>query len=140
MSLTITTEIQINATPKEIWNEFIDFNSYPNWNPFIIQIEGIPSEGKQLKATIGGMKFQPIVLESIPNKKLMWLGKLLFKGLFDGKHSFEIIEQSTGCLFIQKEDFSGVLVPLFKKKLMTDTKQGFIEMNKQLKLRVEAKN
>ncbi|MDB9931814.1 SRPBCC domain-containing protein [Flavobacteriales bacterium] len=139
MSLQLSTEIRIKVSSQEIWQELIDFNSYPSWNPFITKIEGIPKQHNQLKASIGGMKFKPIVLESTPNKKLVWLGKLLFKGFFDGKHSFEIIEEVNKCVFIQSETFTGILDPLFKKKLKTDTKQGFEAMNEALKLRVESK-
>ena len=42
MPLTLTTQITINASPEEIWTELIDFKSYPEWNPFINKIEGIP--------------------------------------------------------------------------------------------------
>lgn len=139
MSLQLSTEIRIKVSSQEIWQELIDFNSYPSWNPFITKIEGIPKQHNQLKASIGGKKFKPIVLESTPNKKLVWLGKLLFKGFFDGKHSFEIIEESNKCVFIQSETFTGILDPLFKKKLKTDTKQVFEAMNEALKLRVESK-
>ena len=139
MSLQLSTEIRIKVSSQEIWQELIDFNSYPSLNPFITKIEGIPKQHNQLKASIGGMKFKPIVLESTPNKKLVWLGKLLFKGFFDGKHSFEIIEEVNKCVFIQSETFTGILDPLFKKKLKTDTKQGFEAMNEALKLRVESK-
>jgi hypothetical protein len=139
MSLTLNTEITINATPEDVWKELINFNSYPTWNPFITSIKGTPTKGNKLIANISGMKFKPIVLESIPNKKLVWLGKLLFKGLFDGEHSFEIIPQQQGCKFIQSEKFNGILVPFFKKKLMEATKGGFISMNEQLKERVENK-
>jgi hypothetical protein len=139
MSLTLYTEITINATPEKVWEELIDFNSYPTWNPFITSIKGIPTKGNKLIANISGMKFKPIVLESIPNKKLVWLGKIGIKGLFDGKHSFEITPQQQGCKFIQRENFSGILVPFFKRKLMEATKKGFISMNEQLKGRVENK-
>ncbi len=139
MSLQLSTEIRIKVSSQEIWQELIDFNSYPSLNPFITKIEGIPKQHNQLKASIGGMKFKPIVLESTPNKKLVWLGKLLLKGFFDGKHSFEIIEEGNKCVFIQSETFTGILDPLFKKKLKTDTKQGFEAMNEALKLRVESK-
>lgn len=139
MPLTLTTQITINASPEEIWTELIDFKSYPEWNPFINKIEGIPLKGNKLKATIADMKFKPLILESIPNKKLVWLGKLGIKGLFHGEHSFEIIPQQKGCKFIQNEKFSGILVPFFKNKLMKETKEGFNSMNKELKKRVEIK-
>ena len=139
MSLHLHTEIIINATPEEIWNELTDFHSYPDWNPFITTITGTPEKENLLKANIGGMKFTPKVLESIPNQKLVWKGKLMLNGIFDGEHSFEIIPQQHSCKFVQSETFTGILIPFFKKKLETDTKQGFIDMNKKLKERVEHK-
>jgi hypothetical protein len=86
------------------------------------------------------MKFKPTILVRSENKELRWLGKLLFKGLFDGEHSFRIVDNENGtCTFYHEESFSGILVGLFAKKLDTDTKQGFIEMNEKLKELVEAK-
>ncbi|MEN8927487.1 MAG: SRPBCC domain-containing protein [Flavobacteriales bacterium] len=140
MSLTLHTEITINATQEEIWTQLTDFNSYPSWNPFITSISGTLAKGNKLETNIAGMNFKPTVLESIPNKKIVWLGKLLLKGLFDGEHCFEIIPQEQGCLFVQAEKFSGILVPLFRKKLEIETKEGFQKMNKMLKQRVEAIN
>lgn len=35
--------------------------------------------------------------------------------------------------FRQSENFSGILVGMFKKKIEVDTKSGFIKMNKALK-------
>ena len=68
------------------------------------------------------------------NQEIRWLGSLLFKGLFDGEHSFTILDQGNGrSLFKHEETFSGVLVGLFAKKLDTETKSGFEEMNRKLK-------
>ena len=70
------------------------------------------------------MIFKPIILTRINNKELSWQGKLLFKGLFDGKHKFELIDNGDGTTtFIQSEKFSGIFVWLFnprntKKDLM----------------------
>jgi hypothetical protein len=40
--------------------------------------------------------------------------------------------------FIQSEKFGGILLPLFKKMLDVNTKEGFESMNKALKDRVES--
>jgi len=36
----IETEIIINTTPERVWEILIDFENYPNWNPFIRAIVG----------------------------------------------------------------------------------------------------
>lgn len=142
--MEITTEIIINATPNKVWEILTDFNNYPNWNPFIKSIEGNLVVGGKLKANIqppnsSAMTFKPTVLTNKENKEFSWLGHLLVKGLFDGLHQFELIEnQNNTTTLIQSEKFSGLLVPLFKKQLLTNTKAGFENMNQQLKKLVES--
>ena len=94
--------------------------------------------GNIIKAELGGMTFKPEVLVYEKNKEFKWIGKLLFKGLFDGEHRFQLMDNSDGTTtFIQSEKFSGLLVRLFAKKLDRETKGDFVAMNEALKKRVE---
>lgn len=137
----IKTSIQISAAPEVIWSVLTNFSEYENWNPFITSAEGDFVVGEKVKITAGGMKFKPKVLVFDTNKEIRWISKLLFKGLFDGKHSFEIIDNGDGTsTFNHEERFSGILVGLFKKKLETETKPGFEAMNAKLKEQAEAVN
>lgn len=145
MALEIKTEITITATPEKVWEILTNFNEYPNWNPFIKSIKGQAVVGKKIIARIEPpeakeMTFKPKILTFVENKELSWLGHLLFPGLFDGKHKFELIDNGNGTTtFKQSEIFRGVLVPFFKKKLKNNTKNGFIEMNEKLKELAENK-
>jgi hypothetical protein len=63
---------------------------------------------------------------------------LLVPGLFDGEHMFEIEELDPDrVLFIQREVFKGLLVPLLARSLDRDTQRGFEEMNRALRERAE---
>ncbi len=141
----IKTEILINATPEKVWAILTDFENYPNWNPFIKLIKGEVKIGNKIIVKIEppeakGMTFKPKILTFKTNKELSWLGHLLFAGLFDGKHKFELIDNGDGTTtFRQSEKFKGVLVPLFKKQLDNNTKKGFEEMNRKLKEIAERK-
>jgi len=74
-------------------------------------------------------------------EELKWLGKLGFGGLFDGEHRFVFINNQDGTTTIQhSEKFTGLLIPLFKNKLQTETKANFEKMNEALKKRVEHKH
>lgn len=140
MALQISTSIHIQASPAQVWDILTDFEKYSEWNPFILSLTGKPTVGSKIKVVFAEMKFQPIVLEFEKNKSFKWIGHLLFKGLFDGAHHFVLSEQPDGStLLVQKEDFQGMLVPLFKRKLMTDTVRNFNSMNEALKKRAEAK-
>lgn len=140
----IQTEILIHARPEKVWEVFTDFEAYPEWNPFIISLTGEVAEGSKFKVRLQppeskGMAFQPRVIVHRPGREFKWLGHLLFPGLFDGAHCFQLCDNGNGTTtFIQSETFTGILVPLFKKMLEVNTRNGFIAMNEQLKARVEA--
>jgi hypothetical protein len=141
--MKITTSILINATAEKVWRILTDFERYSQWNPFITSIKGEINVGNILRVTItqlngNAMKFQPTILVVNEYKELRWIGKLLFKGLFDGEHQFEIIDNKNETVtFIQSEKFTGVLVPFFKKMINVNTKNGFELMNEKLKERAK---
>lgn len=139
MTKEIKTEILIHANPERIWEILTAFEQYPDWNPFIRSIQGEAKEGHRLVVRIkppeaSGMTFKPEVLAFEPHKEFRWIGHLLFPGLFDGEHKFELIDHGNGtATLIQSEKFTGVLVSLFAKQLENNTKRGFMEMNAKLK-------
>ncbi len=140
----LRTEIEISAPAERVWQVLTDFTAYPEWNPFIRRVEGEVRAGARLRVFIqpsGGkaLSFRPTVLLVEPGWEFRWLGHLWVPGLFDGEHSFTI-EPLGGNLvrFIQRERFGGVLLPLLRKVLDQDTRRGFEEMNRALKLRSES--
>jgi hypothetical protein len=139
MSKEIKTEILIQATPEKVWSILTNFENYPNWNPFITSLIGNVKVGEKIIVRIEppgakGMTFKPKVLAFNPNQELRWIGHLLVKGLFDGEHFFELIDNGNGTTtFRQCEKFKGILVLFFKKQLDNNTKSGFEAMNFKLK-------
>lgn len=135
----IRTQILIKSSPDKVWAILTDFEKYPNWNPFIVYVAGELREGRKLKIRIHPpdlkpSAFSPKVLIVDRVKRIVWQGRLLLPRVFDGKHMFELIDNGNGTTtFVQREIFRGILVGLFKKKLNTNTKKGFEEMNKKLK-------
>ncbi len=133
----IYTEIEINAPAAVVWDILTDFDHYPQWNPFIKEISGNLIVGAQLEIFIkppnsNGMRIKPKILNYTPEEELRWLGRLWISRLFDGEHSLiiEKINENT-VLFIQKEEFNGLLVPLVSN-LLNDTESGFQMMNRAL--------
>jgi hypothetical protein len=145
MAKEIKTEILIHASPQKVWSALVDFNNYPNWNPFIKSIKGELIIGNKLDVKIEppgakSMTFKPTVTTYEINKELSWLGNLFFAGIFDGAHKFQLIDNGNGSTtFIQSEMFKGILVPLFRKIIDTNTKNGFHALNKKLKELAEEK-
>lgn len=143
MRKELKTSIQIMAKPSAVWSVLMDFESYPHWNPFIKSIKGNAEKDTFIEARIEppdakGMIFKPKVLNCEDNKSFRWLGHFFIKGLFDGEHHFELIDNNDGSTtFVHSEKFSGILIPLFSKMLDNNTKRGFEMMNEALKKRVE---
>ncbi|MCC5928891.1 MAG: SRPBCC domain-containing protein [Cyclobacteriaceae bacterium] len=144
MKKEIKTQIQINASPEKVWGVLTDFENQGKWNPFVRSITGDVKKGNNIKVVLGPqgskpMKFKPTVLAFDKNREIRWLGHLLIPGIFDGEHVFQLLENVDGSTtFIHSEKFKGILVGLMAKKLDSEIKAGFEDMNKALKEQVEA--
>jgi len=142
MSTTVSTTIDIDASPQAVWEVLTDFAAYPTWNPFMDRLDGTPAVGAKLVVHMtppGGraMTFKPTVLVVTAGRELRWLGKLGVGGLFDGEHSFVLTPLADGATrLVQAETFSGLLVGLAKSTLGS-TRLGFEAFNQALKDRVE---
>lgn len=137
----IETAIEIAAAPATVWSVLTDFAAYPQWNPFIVRLEGTPQVGARLSVTVRPpsgkpMSFRPTVLAADAGRALRWRGRVLMPGIFDGEHSFRLEPTAAGCRFHHDETFGGVLVPLFGT-MLDSTARGFVEMNESLKRRAE---
>ncbi|MGB0403258.1 MAG: SRPBCC family protein [Salibacteraceae bacterium] len=138
----IETEIKINANPSIVWEVLTNLNSYNEWNPFIIESKGKIKLGKQITNTmLNGekkMTFKPIVTQIKEHKRFEWLGSLWIKGLFDGRHYFELKKlNDESTLLVHGEYFSGLLSGVILNSIKQDTLNGFSRMNEALKNRVE---
>jgi hypothetical protein len=135
-------EVQIAAPPERVWAVLTDFSAYPDWNPFIRRISGEAAVGARLEAHLEppdgrGITIKPTVVRAEPSKELAWLGRFGLPWIFDGEHHFEMEERDAGTSFVQREEFSGLLVPLLGG-VLGKTQRGFEQMNVALKQRVEA--
>lgn len=136
------TEIIINASAGKIWNILSDFEKFPEWNPFILSIEGKREIGAQLKVVLkngnGTSVFKPKVLVWDKDNAFEWLGSLPIPGIFNGQHHFKIEKISEHQVkFIHCEQFSGLLAGLIMRQIGEATREGFVAMNEALKARAE---
>ncbi|GAA3544088.1 SRPBCC domain-containing protein [Kribbella ginsengisoli] len=135
------TEIEIDATPDEVWKVLADRAAYPDWNPFIISSTGDLKTGAKitniLKDTNGDeTTFTPELLAVDPGKELRWIGKIPPGGIFDGEHSFRIEALPDGrSRLIQEEKFNGIAVPFTVGMLNKTIKPQFEAMNRALAAR-----
>ena len=141
---SIETEFTVEAAIEDVWQVLMDHASYPDWNPFITRIEGPVSPGERLVVdlVLEGRRPQtvrPTVLEAAGPHQLAWRGSLGLRGIFDGTHSWELIDCGNGSTrVLHSESFSGVLVRPILALVGAKTQAGFVAMNRAMKARVEA--
>lgn len=139
---SIKTSVRIHASPEKVWDILSDLSSWEQWNPFMIKASGEVKVGNKLNLTfhapgMSAMKMSPTVQWKEDKKGFGWLGSLGMKGIFDGTHNFELVQEGDFTILYHSEKFSGILIPFMRKKLNVNTKEGFEKMNEALKNRCE---
>jgi len=137
----VETTVEIAAPADRVYAILTDFQSYPQWNPFVVKAEGRAAKGETLNNKLRDsdgsfMTFKPKVLAADPGRELRWIGRLWVPGIVDGEHYFRIEPTGDGKVRLtQGEKFSGALVPVAGSQLkMADE---FTAMNNALKARAE---
>jgi hypothetical protein len=139
----VRAEIEINSYPESVWKILTDFATYDQWNPFINEIIGLPTEGSKIDISIEtpsgkNRKYSPRITKVEEGRELRWFGKSSLPGFLNAEHIFTIEElQPERVRFTQREVFDGLLTRLFGKGIDTDVRQGFQHMNEALKKRAE---
>ncbi len=112
----LRTEIEIQASPEKVWQILIDFDKWPEWNPFIHTVVGKPETGENVDITFRTaskeMTLHCTIVESEPSQELCWQYHVMIASLFRGEHSFIIEPVGTDRVrFVDREIFNGLLVP-----------------------------
>lgn len=138
---TVAHAIDIPASPATVWQVLAQTDRYPEWNPFMT-ISGRLAVGERVTVTIRPgrrtMTFRPTVLAIEDGTLILWRGTAGVRGIFDGEHELRLEPgPDGGSRFVQREAFSGLLVPLLRR-VLDDTEAGFAAMNTALRDRAVA--
>ncbi|MGA9993106.1 MAG: SRPBCC domain-containing protein [Thiobacillaceae bacterium] len=143
MPRSIDTAIEIVASPQQVWDVLGDFARYPEWNHFLLQIQGEPAVGTQIRFRCElprgvRMNATATVLKVATSRELRWAGELLRPWLFRAEHYFAIERLATDRItFRHGEIFSGLLLPLAWLILRGHGPPVYEQMNADLKRRCE---
>ena len=137
------TDIDIAATPGDVWSVLADFPAHSGWNPFIRHIRGAASEGASLDICVrppGAPRahLRATVLVARPPRELRWRSRILMPEIFEAEHWFVLIPLSSGEVRLQQSLWiDGLVSPFLRNRVDRDVYRGFREMNSALKGRVE---
>ncbi|HSJ72414.1 MAG TPA: SRPBCC domain-containing protein [Acidimicrobiia bacterium] len=139
---SIRTSIDVEAPIEDVWQILTDLEGHADWNPFIIHAEGSVVEGSTIAVTLQmtGSKpsrFQPVITEATGPTTFEWLGSVGVRGVFDGRHRFDLESTGSGTRVTQSESFTGLLAPIVVPMIRKRTESSFIAMNESLRTRAE---
>ncbi len=120
------TEIPIRASSEIIWKTLVVSPSIPEEIRNAIRDRKI---GQNLSVPMSaggrGATLTVKLLTVNPFREIRWKGFFWIPGLFDGEHSFEILEEQEGMTrLVQRETFTGILLP-FLSGTLSATKHEF---------------
>ncbi|HKL27884.1 MAG TPA: SRPBCC domain-containing protein [Natrialbaceae archaeon] len=135
----IRIETEIDAPPEAVWETLTDFAAYEEWNPFFTSADGDLRVGGPVDVGIDAARRPHLAMtmtitEVIRPRRLQWVGTFGGRWVFRGQHTFDLQAlDGDRTLFVNREAFSGVLVPILTRGL----RHEYETMNRALADRVE---
>ena len=139
----LRTEVEIQASPAQVYRVLTDFPRYPEWNPFLTAISGTPEVGAKLALELSlpegnTYELSPTIERVVENEELRWRSHYLMSGLLASEHFFLLTAREPGSTrVVQGQNFSGLLLKLAGNAL-TLAARGAVYMNQALKKRAES--
>lgn len=136
----VSHTVDLAAPPERVWDAITATSDRRSaWDPLIVEFErpdagaasGPVAVGERLRIRVAlpgrsPMRFRPRVTASERGVVLEWLGHLGVRGVFDGRHRFELHPlPDGGTRLVHQESFTGVLVPALWRSLQAPTIAGF---------------
>jgi hypothetical protein len=145
MDRHVESAVEIDASPAVVWRELLDFRSYRDWNPLLRRVRGEPRVGTRVRALLSQSGLPPVVIvpEVIAReeeRELRWVSDSPVPGVLTAEHTFLLtpLDDGNRTRFIQRERFEGLVAAAMPERLVSQVEQGFDEMNRALKRRVES--
>ena len=140
--IEIHNEVEISAPVEKVWEVLTDLAKFPEWNPLFYQGSGRIQVGEMVtvfaKTATKDMKFDCTVISLEPLRGFSWKFHVLHPVLFRGIHNFQVkISTDRNAIFIDQEQFEGLLLPLQAKDIRTNGLAAMVGMGQALKQRVE---
>ena len=143
MPYEIRTEIAITATPARVWEVLTDFPHYPDWNPFVLEVEGTVRQDATIRYRFEMPRGVRIwTAATVPRfereRELRFSAHFLTPTLFRGDHYFALQPGAQGGVtFHHGEIISGLLFPIVRLILRNFGPPMFLALNGALKQRSE---
>ncbi len=138
MAKRFSASVVIDAPAEQVWPVLTDISAYPDWDPNMVRTEGTIAPGNKVKfftKLMPNRAFPVKVTELDENRRLVLTGGMPIPGLFKSERVYDLASVDGGTRMSLKEDFTGLMVPLFGRQI-PDLNPIFEEFMQALKERV----
>ncbi len=139
----IEHRIEIAGSAAAVWEVLSDVVRYPEWNPYVLALDGRLVAGNPLRITIVQANWpepivvEPTVVRAEASRILHWRGQVGEGGILDTDHVFEILPVDAARVeFHQYEEFRGSIAANMDAASRSFTLAAFEAMNRALDARV----
>src|SRR6266702_1477499 len=141
--LTSHTFVEINAPAEKVWAVLTDTGSYPQWNPYVVEVTGIPKVGERLKIVEqinGKRRSHNVLVTSLDSKErqLAWAGSTVPSAFLKWGESFGVdsIDPNHSRLVVIRST-QGLLAQMYWKYYKTRDLTVYREFVEALKKKAE---
>lgn len=141
--IRIETEAFLPCSREQAWAVLIDFASYPEWNPLVLEAEGGPATGARLRLLIarpdGSGKHDRLsarIVELEAPARLAWRGSVPL--LFTGRHWFALDDAPGGTRLRHGEEMSGLIPLIGGARMAASYRPGYERFNAAFAARLAA--
>jgi uncharacterized protein YndB with AHSA1/START domain len=133
------SEVEISASPSEVWEVMADIDEWPKWNPDIksAELNGPLEEGSTFRWKSGPGTITSRLQHVERPRRIAWSGKTL--GI-SAKHVWELEETEDGTLVRTLESWEGLPARLFRKSSQRTVETALRDGPGHLKKAVEARS
>ncbi len=141
----LKTEVEIAAPIDQVWNALVDFENWKSWNLTVDEVLGDFKLNSKIMVTMRAakgkkpMSYAAEIVEVDENKSYRWRATMMAGFLFTNYKVFTLEATETGTKLTHNEEFTGLLVPLFWKKMETGAVPLLKLLNRGLKKSLEKK-
>ncbi len=140
----IERDLEIAASPQAVWRVLTDFEAYPDWNPYVLAVDGDATPGETIAITIlqenwpKPLTVHPRIVTVNPPRELRWHGSPLMTGFLETDHYFQLEELGPNRTRLHHaEEFRGWLARrMDDEEHHAPTRNAFQAMNDALANRV----
>ena len=141
---TAATFIEIDAPADQVAKVLLDFNKYPEWNPYVVRAERPPNSTtppfrmKIVEASKNGSHAHRVQVTNLTDRSFRWTGSLWPDWLLSWSESFEITPIDTAHSRVEVlQSYQGVLLRSYWSYQNQKYLAAVKEMGRALKKRVE---